>query len=100
FGRNGECPVAIVAPCSPADCFTRIFEAVRLAVNFMTPVFLLSDGHLANGAEPWLLPRAEDLPKIVVRHPQKPTGEANGSTAIQPYQRDERLVRPWAIPGT
>src|SRR3954470_16429705 len=56
FGRNGECPVAIVAPCSPADCFQMVFEAVRLAVEFMTPVFLLSDGYLANGAEPWLIP--------------------------------------------
>src|SRR5919108_1318409 len=82
YGRNGECPAAIVAPCSPADCFTMIFEAVRLAVGFMTPVFLLSDGYLANGAEPWLIPRVEDLPKIVVRHPQKPGGEANGNGAF------------------
>src|SRR5947209_5762752 len=68
FGRNGECPVAIVAPCSPADCFTMVFEAVRLAVSFMTPVFLLSDGYLANGAEPWLSQRVQDRPKIIVRH--------------------------------
>src|SRR5437763_16756424 len=56
FGRNGECPVAIVAPCSPGDCFTMAIEAVRLATRFMTPVVLLSDGYLANGSEPWLLP--------------------------------------------
>ena len=100
YGRNGECPAAIVAPCSPADCFTMIFEAVRLAVSFMTPVFLLSDGYLANGAEPWLIPRVEDLPKIVVRHPQPPNSNGNGEAHFLPYRRDERLVRQWAIPGT
>src|SRR6202011_3461520 len=57
FGRNGECPAAIVAPCSPTDCFAMIFEAVRLAIRFMTPVFILSDGYLANGAEPWAVPK-------------------------------------------
>src|SRR5713226_8521546 len=100
FGRNGECPAAIVAPCSPADCFAMIFEAVRLAVSFMTPVLLLSDGYLANGAEPWLIPRVEDLPKIVVRHPQAPNSNGNGEAHFLPYKRDERLVRPWAVPGT
>lgn len=100
FGRNGECPAAVIAPCSPADCFTMIFEAVRLAVGFMTPVLLLSDGYLANGAEPWLIPRVEDLPKIVVRHPQAPSGNGNGEAHFLPYKRDERLVRPWAVPGT
>jgi 2-oxoglutarate ferredoxin oxidoreductase subunit alpha len=74
------------------------FEAVRLAVAFMTPVFLLSDGYLANGAEPWLIPRVESLPRITVQHPQKPTG--NGEAHFLPYQRDERLVRQWAVPGT
>src|SRR4029077_9880435 len=69
FGRNGECPAAIVAPCSPADCFAMIFEAVRLAVGFRPPVIVLSDGSLANGAEPWLIPRVEDLPKIPIHHP-------------------------------
>src|SRR5262249_54294942 len=72
YGRNGECPAAIVAPCSPADCFNMVFEAVRLAFNFMTPVLLLSDGYLANGAEPWMIPRVEDLPRIVVTHPRTP----------------------------
>ncbi len=100
YGRNGECPVAIVAPCSPADCFNMAFEAVRLAVGFMTPVFLLSDGYLANGAEPWLIPMVEDLPKIVVKHPTAPNGNGNGEAKFLPYKRDERLVRQWAIPGT
>src|SRR4029077_18433032 len=68
FGRNGECPAAILAPCSPADCFNMTFEAVRLAVRFMTPGFLLSDGSLANGAEPWLIPDPAKLPHIEVRH--------------------------------
>jgi 2-oxoglutarate/2-oxoacid ferredoxin oxidoreductase subunit alpha len=99
YGRNGECPVAIVAPCSPADCFTIIIEAVRLAVSFMTPVLVLSDGYLANGAEPWLIPRVEDLPKIVVQHPTKPNSNDNGAPHFLPYKRDERLVRQWAIPG-
>lgn len=99
FGRNGECPVAIVAPCSPADCFTMVFEAVRLAIGFMTPVFLLSDGYLANGAEPWLIPKVEDLPRIPVHHPTQPNSNGNGEAHFLPYKRDERLVRQWAIPG-
>jgi 2-oxoglutarate ferredoxin oxidoreductase subunit alpha len=106
FGRNGESPVAIVAPCSPADCFQMAFEAVRLATRFMTPVFLLSDGYLANGAEPWAIPKVEDLPRIPITHPGPITangnGHAHGNGAghFLPYQRDERLVRPWALPGT
>jgi 2-oxoglutarate ferredoxin oxidoreductase subunit alpha len=77
-----------------------VFEAVRLAIGFMTPVFLLSDGYLANGAEPWLIPRVEDLPRITVTHPQVPNGNGNGEAHFLPYKRDERLVRQWAIPGT
>src|SRR5262249_300815 len=100
FGRNGECPAAIVAPCSPSDCFTMIFEAIRLAVTFMTPVFLLSDGYLANGAEPWLIPDPSKLPRIVVKHPTQPNSNGNGEAHFLPYKRDERLVRQWAIPGT
>ncbi|HEV3080002.1 MAG TPA: 2-oxoacid:acceptor oxidoreductase subunit alpha [Gemmataceae bacterium] len=100
FGRNGECPAAIVAPCSPADCFTMVFEAVRLAVGFMTPVFLLSDGYIANGAEPWLIPNIEALPKITVKHPTEPNTNGNGEAKFMPYKRDARLVRQWAIPGT
>jgi 2-oxoglutarate ferredoxin oxidoreductase subunit alpha len=99
FGRNGECPAAIVAPCSPADCFMMIFEAIRLAVSYMTPVFYLSDGYLANGAEPWLLPNIADLPKIIVKHPGPEHRNGNG-TGFLPYKRDDRLVRPWATPGT
>jgi 2-oxoglutarate ferredoxin oxidoreductase subunit alpha len=101
FGRNGECPVAIVAPCSPADCFNMVFEAARLAIGFMTPVFLLSDGYLANGAEPWLIPNVADLPKINIKHPTAPNGNGNGQAPhFLPYKRDSRLVREWAIPGT
>jgi 2-oxoglutarate ferredoxin oxidoreductase subunit alpha len=100
FGRNGECPAAVVAPCSPADCFAMVFEAIRLAVRFMTPVFFLSDGYLANGAEPWLIPRVADLSRIEVKHPSQPNSNGNGESRFLPYKRDERLVRQWAIPGT
>jgi 2-oxoglutarate ferredoxin oxidoreductase subunit alpha len=111
FGRNGECPVAIIAPCSPSDCFDMAFEAVRIATRFMTPVFLLSDGYLANGAEPWKLPNIDKLPRLEITHPGpihangNGNGHANESSAasngvFMPYKRDERLVRPWAIPGT
>jgi 2-oxoglutarate ferredoxin oxidoreductase subunit alpha len=100
FGRNGECPVAVVAPCSPADCFQMTLEAVRIATRFMTPVLLLSDGYLANGAEPWLVPQLSELPKIVVKHPAEPNHKDNGHSAFHPYQRDSRLVREWAVPGT
>lgn len=100
FGRNGECPAAIVAPCSPGDCFAMMFEAVRIAFSFMTPVFLLSDGYLANGAEPWSLPKIEDLPKITVTHPTQANSNGNGEAHFLPYKRDERLVRQWALPGT
>jgi 2-oxoglutarate/2-oxoacid ferredoxin oxidoreductase subunit alpha len=100
FGRNGECPLAIVAPCSPADCFTMIFEAIRIAIGYMTPVIFLSDGYLANGAEPWLIPNLADLPRIPVKHPGELHGNGNGASTFLPYKRDERLVRPWAIPGT
>jgi 2-oxoglutarate ferredoxin oxidoreductase subunit alpha len=101
YGRNGECPIAIVAPCSPADCFTMVFEAVRIAIRFMTPVMLLSDGYLANGAEPWLIPNPKDLARIPVTHPEKIGGNGNGNGEhFLPFKRDERLVRQWAIPGT
>jgi 2-oxoglutarate ferredoxin oxidoreductase subunit alpha len=103
FGRNGECPLCVVAPCSPSDCFAMTFEAVRLAVGFMTPVLLLSDGYLANGAEPWRIPRVEDLPKVPVRFARGPgsgNGQKNGEAQFHPYHRDDRLVREWAVPGT
>jgi 2-oxoglutarate ferredoxin oxidoreductase subunit alpha len=100
YGRNGECPVCIVAPCSPGDCFTMAVEAVRLAVGHMTPVLLLSDGYLANGAEPWLLPDPAQLPKIEIHHPTGPNAGSNGDAHFLPYKRDDQLVRPWAVPGT
>lgn len=101
YGRNGECPAAIVAPQSPADCFDMAYEACRLAIRFMTPVFVLSDGYLANGAEPWLLPNEKDLRKIDVLRPEPPTTtNGNGQNPYQPYERDGRLVRRWAAPGT
>ncbi len=97
FGRNGESPMPIVAAATPADAFDAAREAMRLAVEFMTPVFLLSDGYIANGAEPWLIPDISKLEPINYSHLEKPNGE-NGE--ILPYLRDERLVRPWPIPGT
>ncbi|MDE2756627.1 MAG: 2-oxoglutarate ferredoxin oxidoreductase subunit alpha, partial [Acidobacteriota bacterium] len=94
FGRNGECPVAVVAPSTPSGCFRMAFEAFRLATQFMTPVFFLSDGYLANGSEPWKIPSVEDLPDIEVHF----RTDAEG---FEPYLRDEKtLSRPWAIPGT
>jgi 2-oxoglutarate ferredoxin oxidoreductase subunit alpha len=99
FGRNGECPAVIVAPCSPSDCFDMVFEAVRLAIGYMTPVFILSDGYLANGAEPWLIPNIAELPRIKVTHPTEPNSNGTGPAVFLPYKRDDRLVRPWAIPG-
>ena len=93
FGRNGELPLPIVAASTPGDCFHAAIEAVRIAVEHMTPVFLLSDGYLANGAEPWRLPDVAALPAIQTAFHSEPEG-------FQPYQRDDRFVRPWAIPGT
>jgi 2-oxoglutarate ferredoxin oxidoreductase subunit alpha len=94
FGRNGECPVAVVAPATPADCFGMAIEAFRIATKYMTPVFFLSDGYLGNGAEPWKIPSPEDLPKLEVKFWTRPEG-------FQPYRRDpQTLARPWAIPGT
>ena len=96
FGRNGESPLPVLACRSPADCFYVAQEAWRIAVRFMTPVVILSDGYIANGAEPWRVPRFEDLPKIPIEHPAATT---DGEPFL-PYQRDERLSRPWALPGT
>ncbi len=96
FGRNGECPMPVIAARSPADCFDSVQEAWRLAVRYMTPVFLLTDGYLANGSEPWRIPDIDDLPKVEVTHP---AGRDSGE-AFMPYERDERLSRPWALPGT
>jgi 2-oxoglutarate ferredoxin oxidoreductase subunit alpha len=94
FGRNGESPVVVLAPDSPANCFEMAVEAVRLAVRAMCPVYLLSDGFLANSAEPWRIPEVDELPPIVVNHSHDPVGFA-------PYARDaDTLARPWALPGT
>jgi len=94
FGRNSECPVAVLAPATPAECFTLAIEAFRIATRYMTPVFFLSDGYLANGAEPWCIPDLKDLPHIEVKF------YADKAT-FQPYRRDPKtLARPWAIPGT
>jgi 2-oxoglutarate ferredoxin oxidoreductase subunit alpha len=96
YGRNGEAPLPVLACRSPADCFYVAQEAWRIAVRYMTPVIVLSDGYIANGAEPWRVPRFEDLPKIPVEHPPATT---DGEPFL-PYHRDERLSRPWALPGT
>lgn len=96
YGRNGECPMPVISASTPADCFEAVYEAVRIAVQHMTPVIILSDGYIANGAEPWKFPQSKDLPEIKVSF--KAT-LADGEKWL-PYQRDEKLVRPWAIPGT
>jgi 2-oxoglutarate/2-oxoacid ferredoxin oxidoreductase subunit alpha len=94
WGRNGECPAIVLAPATPADCFHMAIEAVRLSFKYMSPVFYLSDGYLANGAEPWALPSIDELPKIEVTF-------ANDPGNFMPYARDpETLARPYAIPGT
>ena len=102
FGRNGESPVPIVAQQSPADCFDATVEAARIAVTYRTPVFLLSDGYLANGSEPWCLPEVDSLPVIDPDFATKPNHQAeDGSEEFWAYQRDpQTLARPWAIPGT
>ena len=110
FGRNSDSPLPIVAASSPSDCFDSVQEAVRLAVEFMTPVIFLSDGYIANGSEPWMIPKFADLPLIPIKHPEGTTskpmnGEANGHghgepKGFLPYLRNEKGARPWAIPGT
>ncbi|MFJ8627826.1 2-oxoacid:acceptor oxidoreductase subunit alpha [Kitasatospora sp. NPDC093550] len=98
FGRNGEAPVPIVAPATPAECFDAALEAARIAVTYRTPVFLLSDGYLANGSEPWRIPAVDELPAI---EPRFATGPNREDGAFWPYLRDPRtLARPWALPGT
>jgi 2-oxoglutarate/2-oxoacid ferredoxin oxidoreductase subunit alpha len=109
FGRNGESPVPIVAPQSPADCFDAAVEATRIAVTYRTPVMLLSDGMLANGSEPWRIPEVEDLPVIDPGFATEPNHVSKKAAAegvgdpdeFWPYLRDdETLARPWAVPGT
>lgn len=93
YGRNGECPIPVIAACTPADCFDIAYEAVRLAIKYMTPIIVLSDGYLANGSEPWMIKKYEDLPNIDVKFRTEVDGFA-------PYLRDENLARPWVKPGT
>ncbi len=101
YGRHGEAPLPIVAAQSPSDCFFAAIEAVRLAVEHRTPVILLSDGYLANSSEPWRIPDVEQLGSITVDFASKPNHvNDEGEAVFWPFQRDERLVRPWAIPGT
>ncbi len=102
FGRNGEAPVPIVAPRSPSDCFASAIEAARIATKYRTPVFLLSDGYLANGSEPWLLPDVDALPDLRVTFATEPNHVTkDGNAEFWPYIRDEvTLARAWAIPGT
>ncbi len=96
FGRNGESPLPVIAARSPSDCFYVALEAWRLATRFMTPVIILSDGYIANGSEPWRIPNVDELPEIVVEHP----GPSTNGEPFMPYQRNARLARPWALPGT
>ena len=97
YGRNGECPMPIVSASTPADCFDAVFEAVRISIQHMTPVMFLSDGYIANGAEPWRYPQTKDLAEIPVTFKKS---LAEGEEKYMPYARDEKLARPWALPGT
>jgi 2-oxoglutarate ferredoxin oxidoreductase subunit alpha len=97
YGRNGEAPIPIIAASTPSDCFYMAFEAIRIAIQHMTPVILLSDGYIANGAEPWKFPTAASLPTIEVKFKK---GLDEGEEKFLPYKRNEKGARPWAIPGT
>jgi len=94
YGRNSEAPIPVLAPCTPGDCFWIAMEATRIAIKYMVPVIILSDGYLANGAEPWKIPDIPELPEIPVHFETNPEN-------FQPYRRDpQTLARPWAVPGT
>jgi 2-oxoglutarate ferredoxin oxidoreductase subunit alpha len=94
FGRNGECPVAVVAPATPVECFDMAIESFRIAIKHMVPTVFLSDGYLATGSQPWRLPEINELPRIEVKFATDPE-------TFHPYERDpDTLARPWAIPGT
>jgi 2-oxoglutarate ferredoxin oxidoreductase subunit alpha len=97
YGRNGECPMPIVSASTPSDCFSSVYEAFRISLAHMTPVIFLSDGYIANGAEPWRFPQSKDLQAIPVKFKK---GLEEGEEQFLPYHRDENLVRPWAVPGT
>jgi len=101
YGRHGEAPLPVLAASSPGDCFYAVYEACRIAVRYMTPVILLADGYLANGAEPWRVPDVASLPPFTVQFATKPNFQQNGDVRFLPYRRDpETLARPWARPGT
>ncbi|GAA2379388.1 2-oxoacid:acceptor oxidoreductase subunit alpha [Streptomyces carpaticus] len=102
YGRNGEAPVPVVAPATPADCFTAALDAAWIALTYRTPVFLLSDGYLANGSEPWRVPEPAELPDLRVRFATGPNHTLDDGTEVfWPYKRDpQTLARPWAVPGT
>ncbi|MFB0616966.1 2-oxoacid:acceptor oxidoreductase subunit alpha [Streptomyces sp. AGS-58] len=102
YGRNGEAPVPVVAPRTPADCFDAAVEAARIALTYRTPVMLLSDGYLANGSEPWRIPELDELPDLRVRFASGPNHTLeDGTEVFWPYKRDpQTLARPWAVPGT
>jgi len=97
YGRNGEAPLVVLAAKSPADCFDTVYEACRIALEHMIPVMFLSDGYIANGSEPWRFPNVEDLNSITVKYNQ---AREESDPDCLPYKRDEKLSRPWAIPGT
>ncbi|MQA62470.1 MAG: 2-oxoacid:acceptor oxidoreductase subunit alpha [Actinophytocola sp.] len=100
YGRNGECPVPVIAPSTPGDCFEMALEAARIALTYRTPAILLSDGSIANGSEPWLIPDVADLPDLAVNFAAEPNA-MDGSEEFWPYVRDtDTLAREWAIPGT
>ncbi|MFD4138917.1 2-oxoacid:acceptor oxidoreductase subunit alpha [Streptomyces sp. NPDC058572] len=102
YGRNGEAPVPVVAPRTPADCFDAALDAARIALAYRTPVFLLSDGYLANGSEPWRIPDIDELPDLRVQFATGPNHTlADGTEVFWPYKRDPQTrARPWAVPGT
>jgi len=102
YGRHGEAPMPVVAASTPADCFFAAIEAARLAIKYRTPVMLLTDGYLANGSEPWLIPGVDSLPDISTSFATELNGvDASGNPMFLPYLRDEEtLARPWAVPGT
>ncbi|MBS4042415.1 MAG: 2-oxoacid:acceptor oxidoreductase subunit alpha [Chitinophagaceae bacterium] len=97
YGRNGECPMPVISASTPSDCFEAVYEAARISVQHMTPVIFLSDGYIANGAEPWKFPQSADLNSIKVNFKK---GLDEGEEKLMPYKRDEKLARSWAIPGT
>jgi 2-oxoglutarate ferredoxin oxidoreductase subunit alpha len=97
YGRNGESPVPVIAAYSPSDCFDTAYEACRIAIEFMTPVFFLSDGYIANGSEPWKFPKADELPALTARFANNNLKEGE---KFLPYKRNEKLAREWALPGT